>query len=140
MATAAPGGRRDRGAAALPRPRHRPSPAAVMAARLLPAVKFVIKGSLAGAAVYMAYDQGLLGSGTQGAEALRKAQAALPPAIQEWTSYLGWELPPTPKFDFSPSDSWNKGVQTVMSALSVAPTRACEYTVEGWKYVKDLVK
>uniref|UniRef100_A0A8C3J6X7 MICOS complex subunit MIC13 n=1 Tax=Calidris pygmaea TaxID=425635 RepID=A0A8C3J6X7_9CHAR len=79
-------------------------------------------------------------SGTQGAEALRKAQAALPPAIQEWTSYIGWELPPTPKFDFSPSDSWNKGVQTVMSALSVAPTRACEYTVEGWKYVKDPVK
>lgn len=32
------------------------------------------------------------------------------------------------------------GVQTVMSALSVAPTRACEYTAEGWKYVKDLVK
>ncbi|NXA23304.1 MIC13 protein, partial [Ibidorhyncha struthersii] len=105
--------------------------------------RFVIKGSLAGAAVYMAYDQGLLGSGMQGAEALKKAQAALPPAIQEWTSYIGWEvrtLPPTPKFDFSPSDSWNKGVQTVMSALSVAPTRACEYTVEGWKYVKDLVK
>ncbi|NXJ40853.1 MIC13 protein, partial [Ciconia maguari] len=110
--------------------------------------RFVIKGSLAGAAVYVAYDQGLLGSGTQGAEALKKAQAALPPAIQEWTSYIGWEvrtmqmnrLPSTPKFDFSPSDSWNKGVQTVMSALSVAPTRACEYTVEGWKYVKDLVK
>ncbi|NWR36472.1 MIC13 protein, partial [Tachuris rubrigastra] len=102
--------------------------------------RLVIKGGLAGAAVYVAYDQGLLGSGTQGAEALKKAQAALPPAIQEWTSYLGWELPPTPKFDFSPSDSWNKGVQTVMSALSVAPARACEYTVEGWKYVKDLVK
>ncbi|NWS18929.1 MIC13 protein, partial [Pachyramphus minor] len=105
--------------------------------------RFIIKGSLGGAAIYVAYDQGLLGSGTQGAEALRKAQAALPPAIQEWTSYLGWEvraLPPTPKFDFSPSDSWNKGVQTVMSALSVAPARACEYTVEGWKYVKDLVK
>ncbi|NXS92780.1 MIC13 protein, partial [Jacana jacana] len=107
--------------------------------------RFVIKGGLAGAAVYVAYDQGLLGSGTQGAEALRKAQAALPPAIQEWTNYIGWEvrtvqLPPAPNFEFSPSDSWNKGVQTVMSALSVAPTRACEYTVEGWKYVKDLVK
>ncbi|NWS75998.1 MIC13 protein, partial [Crotophaga sulcirostris] len=123
--------------------------------------RFVIKGSLAGAAVYVAYDQGLLGSGTQGAEALNKACAALPPAIQEWTSYLGWEvrleqrlhetprvlifclsfqLPSTPKFDFSPSDSWNKGVQTVISALSVAPTRACEFTTEGWKYVKDLVK
>ncbi|NXC62970.1 MIC13 protein, partial [Aleadryas rufinucha] len=115
-------------------------------------LRFLIKGGLAGAAVYVAYDQGLLGSGTQGAEALKKAQETLPPAIQEWTNYLGWEvraaqgpqqhkhLPPTPNFDFSLSDSWNKGVHTVMSALSVAPTRACEYTMEGWKYVKDLVK
>ncbi|NWI68516.1 MIC13 protein, partial [Todus mexicanus] len=123
--------------------------------------RFVIKAGLAGGAVYVAYDQGLLGSGTQGAEALKKAQATLPPAIQEWTSYVGWEvrsqagerghptatfserggdLPPTPSFDFSVSDSWNKGVQTVMAALSVAPTRACEYTAEGWKYMKDLVK
>ncbi|NXA53519.1 MIC13 protein, partial [Nothocercus julius] len=112
-------------------------------ALLLILSRFVIKGGLAGAAVYMAYDQGLLGSGVQGAEALKKAQEALPPAIQEWTNYFGWEvrsLPPTPKFDFSPSNSWNKGVQTVMSALSVAPTRACECTVEGWKYVKELVK
>uniref|UniRef100_A0A803Y441 MICOS complex subunit MIC13 n=1 Tax=Meleagris gallopavo TaxID=9103 RepID=A0A803Y441_MELGA len=70
--------------------------------------RFVIKGSLAGAAVYVAYDQGLLGSGAEGAEALKKAQAALPPAVREWTSYVGWELPPTPSLDFSPSDSWNK--------------------------------
>lgn len=54
--------------------------------------RFVIKGGLAGGAVYVAYDQGLLGSGTQGAEAFRKAQAALPPAIQEWISYTGWEV------------------------------------------------
>uniref|UniRef100_A0A8C0VTY6 MICOS complex subunit MIC13 n=1 Tax=Cyanistes caeruleus TaxID=156563 RepID=A0A8C0VTY6_CYACU len=115
----------------------------------IPSLWFLIKGGLAGAAVYVAYDQGLLGSGTEGAEAFKKAQETLPPAIQEWTNYLGWEvrtaqvipaLPPTPKFDFSLSDSWNKGVHTAMSALSVAPTRACEYTVEGWKYVKDLVK
>ncbi|XP_010011191.1 PREDICTED: protein QIL1, partial [Nestor notabilis] len=102
--------------------------------------RLVAKGGLAGGAVYGAYDQGLLGSGTQGAEAFRKAQAALPPAIQEWISYAGWELPPIPKLEFSPSDFWNKGVRMVMSALSVAPTRACEYTAEGWKYVKDLVK
>uniref|UniRef100_A0A8B9FZ50 MICOS complex subunit MIC13 n=1 Tax=Amazona collaria TaxID=241587 RepID=A0A8B9FZ50_9PSIT len=125
----------------VPRDRLSPPPAAaVMAARLVPVLKFVIKGGLAGGAVYVVYDQGLLGSGTQGAEAFRKAQAALPPAIQEWISYTGWELPPIPKLEFSPSDSWNKGVRMVMSALSVAPTRACEYTAEGWKYVKDLIK
>ncbi|XP_019369014.1 PREDICTED: MICOS complex subunit MIC13 [Gavialis gangeticus] len=111
-----------------------------MASRLFPVVKFVVKGSLAGGAVYVAYDQGLLGSSKQGAEALRKAQAALPPAIQEWTNYVGWELPSTPKFDFSVSESWNKGVHTAVSALSVAPTRAREYTQKGWKYVKDLAK
>lgn len=54
--------------------------------------RFAIKGSLAGAAVYVAYDQGLLGSGAEGAEALKKAQAALPPAVKEWTSYMGWEV------------------------------------------------
>lgn len=42
--------------------------------------------------MYVAYDQGLLGSGTEGAEALKKAQETLPPAIQEWTDYLGWEV------------------------------------------------
>ncbi|NXH50272.1 MIC13 protein, partial [Dicaeum eximium] len=107
--------------------------------------RFLVKGGLAGAAVYVAYDQGLLGSGIEGAEALKKVQETLPPTIQEWTNYLGWEvraaqLPSTPKFEFSFSDSWNKGVHRAMSALSVAPTRACEYTMEGWKYVKDLVK
>uniref|UniRef100_A0A8D2NEV9 MICOS complex subunit MIC13 n=1 Tax=Zonotrichia albicollis TaxID=44394 RepID=A0A8D2NEV9_ZONAL len=105
--------------------------------------EFLVKGGLAGAAVYVAYDQGLLGSGIEGAEALKKAQETLPPAIQEWTDYLGWEvraLPATPKIDFSLSASWNKGVHTVMGALSAAPSRACEYTVEGWKYVKDLMK
>lgn len=42
--------------------------------------------------MYVAYDQGLLGSGIEGAEALKKAQETLPPAIQEWTDYLGWEV------------------------------------------------
>ncbi|NXD87080.1 MIC13 protein, partial [Halcyon senegalensis] len=115
--------------------------------------RFVIKGGLAGAAVYVAYDQGLLGSGKQGAEALKKARAALPPAIQEWTSYVGWEVRAAPRGAGSKTNALSQpgedtgfsfaflaGVQTVMAALSVAPTRACEYTEEGWKYVKDLVK
>lgn len=36
--------------------------------------------------------------------------------------------------------SFLAGVHTAMSALSVAPTRAREYTQKGWKYVKDLAK
>uniref|UniRef100_A0A8D0GR76 MICOS complex subunit MIC13 n=1 Tax=Sphenodon punctatus TaxID=8508 RepID=A0A8D0GR76_SPHPU len=111
-----------------------------MASRIFPVVKFLVKGGLAGGAVYVAYDRGLLGSNEQGAEALRKACEVLPPAIEEWTNYAGWQLPHTPKFDFSFSNFWNTGVKTTMSALSVAPTKACEYSQDGWKYIKDLIK
>ncbi|XP_069504581.1 MICOS complex subunit MIC13 [Ambystoma mexicanum] len=103
-------------------------------------LKFVTKVGLAGGAVYVAHDQGLLGSSNQGDAALEKAKAAVPPAVQEWTTYFGWELPEAPKLDFSLCDSWNWGVQSSIHALSVAPTRACEYTKDGWKYLQGLVK
>lgn len=32
------------------------------------------------------------------------------------------------------------GIITVMSALSVAPSKACEYTKEGWEYLKERIK
>ncbi|XP_075759232.1 MICOS complex subunit MIC13 isoform X2 [Pelodiscus sinensis] len=108
--------------------------------RVFPVVRFVIKGSLAGAAVYVAFDQGLLGNGNRGADALKKARSAVPPAVQEWANYIGWEVPSTPKFDFSVSETWNTGVQATMSALSVAPRKIQEYTQDGWKYMKGLIK
>ncbi|XP_075467380.1 MICOS complex subunit MIC13 [Ascaphus truei] len=111
-----------------------------MAPAVLRLLNFATKVGLAGGAVYVAYDHGLLGSGTQGEEALRKTKAAVPPAIHEWTDYLGWQLPSTPKFDFSVCESWNWGVQKSVSALSSAPGKACEYTAEGWSYMKELVK
>uniref|UniRef100_K7FQ88 MICOS complex subunit MIC13 n=1 Tax=Pelodiscus sinensis TaxID=13735 RepID=K7FQ88_PELSI len=111
-------------------------------------VMFVIKGSLAGAAVYVAFDQGLLGNGNRGADALKKARSAVPPAVQEWANYIGCifslslfpKVPSTPKFDFSVSETWNTGVQATMSALSVAPRKIQEYTQDGWKYMKGLIK
>nr|XP_056723578.1 MICOS complex subunit MIC13 [Euleptes europaea] len=111
-----------------------------MARRVWPVAKFLVKGGLVGGAVYVVYEQGLLSGSEQGAEALRKAQAAVPPAVEEWTKYFGWQLPAIPKTEFSIAGSWNAGVETVFGALSVAPTRACEYTQHGWKYLKDLVK
>lgn len=32
------------------------------------------------------------------------------------------------------------GIITVMSALSVAPSKAREYTKEGWEYLKERIK
>ncbi|XP_053148585.1 MICOS complex subunit MIC13 [Hemicordylus capensis] len=111
-----------------------------MASGLFPLIRFLAKGGLAGGAVYVAYSQGLLSGGERGAEALQKAQQAIPPAVEEWTKYFGWQLPAVPKTEFSLCNSWNSGVRTVISALSVAPTRTCEYTQHGWKYMKDLLK
>ncbi|XP_018417181.1 PREDICTED: MICOS complex subunit MIC13 [Nanorana parkeri] len=111
-----------------------------MAPAVLRLVKFTTKAVLAGGAVYVAYDYGLLGSGNRGEEALKKTTAAVPPAVHEWADYFGLQLPSTPKLDFSLCESWNWGVQKSVSALSSAPTKVCEYTADSWKYVKDLVK
>ncbi|XP_075062663.1 MICOS complex subunit MIC13 [Mixophyes fleayi] len=111
-----------------------------MAPAVLRFLKFTTKTLVAGGAVYVAYDYGLLGSGAEGEEALKKTTAAVPPALHEWADYFGLQLPSPPKFDFSLCESWNWGVQKSVCALSCAPTKACEYTAESWKYVKDLVK
>ncbi|KAG8454778.1 hypothetical protein GDO86_001121 [Hymenochirus boettgeri] len=102
--------------------------------------RFFTKAGLAGGAVYVAYDQGLMGRGEQGEEVLKKMNDAVPPAIQEWADYFGWQIPSTPKFDFSVRESWNWGVMKSVSALSVAPSKTCEYTCDGWKYVKEIFK
>ncbi|XP_060640966.2 MICOS complex subunit MIC13 [Anolis sagrei] len=111
-----------------------------MASRFVPVIKFLLKGGLAGGSIYVVYSQGLLGGGEEGAQALHKAKEALPPALEEWAKYFGWQFPAIPKTDFSLCNAWNSGVRTVIGGLSVAPTRASEYTQYGWKYMKDLVK
>ncbi|KAK9519120.1 hypothetical protein VZT92_021867 [Zoarces viviparus] len=113
-----------------------------MAARLLPLVKLATKVTIAGGALYIACDSGLLGSSEQGSEALEKAKAAIPPAIEEWMKYFGLEtrLPTIPKVEFSPVQAWNSGVRQSISSLSEAPTNAAKYTNQGLQYLKDLTK
>ncbi|XP_006639927.2 MICOS complex subunit MIC13 [Lepisosteus oculatus] len=111
-----------------------------MAPRIFPLIKLVTKVGVAGGAVYVAYDQRLLGDSVQGSEVLTKAKAAIPPAVDEWMKYFGWELPSPPKIEFSALETWNTGVQKLTQTLSVAPTRACEYTSQGWQYMKGLAK
>ncbi|XP_047444151.1 MICOS complex subunit MIC13-like [Mugil cephalus] len=80
-----------------------------MAARILPVVKLATKVTIAGGAVYVACDSGLLGNSEQGSKALEKAKEVIPPAIQEWMKYFGLEaqLPTMPKIEFSPVQAWN---------------------------------
>ncbi|XP_019937033.1 MICOS complex subunit MIC13 [Paralichthys olivaceus] len=113
-----------------------------MAAKILPVVKLAAKVTIAGGALYVACDSGLLGGSEQGSEALEKAKAAIPPAIQEWMKYFGLEtqLPAMPKVEFSPIQSWNSGVRWTISSLSEAPTKATDYSSQGLQYLKDLTK
>ena len=48
--------------------------------------------TVAGGALYVAYDSGLLGGSAQGSEVLSKAKAAIPPAVDEWMKYFGLEV------------------------------------------------
>ncbi|XP_037554111.1 MICOS complex subunit MIC13 [Nematolebias whitei] len=111
-------------------------------ARILPLLKLAAKVTIAGGAVYVACDSGLLGNSQQGSEALEKAKAAVPPALEEWMKYFGLEaqLPTMPTIEFSPVQSWNSGVRWTISNLSEAPTKAAEYANQGAQYVKDLIK
>uniref|UniRef100_A0A671KG61 MICOS complex subunit MIC13 n=1 Tax=Sinocyclocheilus anshuiensis TaxID=1608454 RepID=A0A671KG61_9TELE len=115
-----------------------------MAAKILPVVKFATKFTIAGGALYVAYDSGLLGDGKEGSVVLGRAKAAFPPAVEEWMKYFSFELPATPKIEFSPLDAWNSvfhsGVQKSIHALSVAPSTVSDYTKQGLQYVKDLTK
>lgn len=54
--------------------------------------RLATKVTIAGGALYVACDSGLLGTSEQGSEALRKAKAAVPPAIEEWMKYFGLEV------------------------------------------------
>lgn len=54
--------------------------------------RLATKVTIAGGAIYVACDSGLLGSGEQGSQALEKARAAIPPAVEEWMKYFGLEV------------------------------------------------
>ncbi|KAK0143020.1 MICOS complex subunit MIC13 [Merluccius polli] len=113
-----------------------------MASKILPVLKLATKVTVAGGALYVVYDSGLLGSGEQGTEVLGKAKTAIPPAINEWMKYFGMEaqVPTLPTIEFSPRQAWNSGVRTTISTLSDGPTQICDYTSQGLQYLKDLGK
>uniref|UniRef100_A0A2K5CEU4 MICOS complex subunit MIC13 n=1 Tax=Aotus nancymaae TaxID=37293 RepID=A0A2K5CEU4_AOTNA len=78
--------------------------------------KFLIKGSVAGGAVYLVYDQELLGSSDKSQAALKKAGEVVPPAMYQFSQYVCQQtglqipqLPAPPKIHFPIRDSWNAG-------------------------------
>ncbi|XP_051978129.1 MICOS complex subunit MIC13-like [Xyrauchen texanus] len=111
-----------------------------MAAKILSLVKFTTKVTIAGGALYVAYDSRLLGGSEEGSVALGRAKAAIPPAVDEWMKYFGFKLPATPKIEFSPLDAWNSGVQKSIHTLSIAPSTMTDYTKHSLQYLKDLSK
>uniref|UniRef100_A0ABI7ZTP1 MICOS complex subunit MIC13 n=1 Tax=Felis catus TaxID=9685 RepID=A0ABI7ZTP1_FELCA len=118
-----------------------------LGASVASSVRFLIKGSVAGGAVYLVYDQELLGPSDKSQAVLQKAEEVVPPALYQFSQYVCEQtglkipqLPAPPKFNFHIRDSWNSGIIKVMSALSAAPSKACEYSREGWDYLKERIK
>lgn len=118
-----------------------------MVSRVWSLMRFLIKGTVAGGVVYLVYDQQLLGPSDKSHAVLQKAEEVVPPAMYQFSQYVCEQtglkipqLPAPPKFNFHIRESWNSGIITVMSALSVAPSKAREYTKEGWEYVKERMK
>uniref|UniRef100_UPI00398F7892 MICOS complex subunit MIC13 n=1 Tax=Pristiophorus japonicus TaxID=55135 RepID=UPI00398F7892 len=109
-----------------------------MARRLFAVVKFFTKAGIVGGSVYIVYDQGLLGDGAQSCEVLNRVSTIVPVAMDQWSKYLGVELPDVPKLGVPLTGYWNAGVETTASALSAAPTKCNEYTRKGWQYIKGL--
>lgn len=77
--------------------------------------RFLIKGSVAGGAVYLVYDQELLGPSDKSEAALRKAEEVVPPAMYQFSQYVcqqtGLEMPQVP---------W-LGLRPVMVGLGTPP-------------------
>ncbi|XP_035967827.2 MICOS complex subunit MIC13 isoform X1 [Halichoerus grypus] len=175
-----------------------------MVPRVWSLMRFLIKGSVAGGAVYLVYDQELLGPSDKSQAVLQKAEEVVPPAMYQFGQYVCEQtglkmpqLPAPPKFNFHIRDTWNSaptdlkeekgwrfqggvskvepplrmghigahrvtsdkrrpcptrpvsacgtdapgtGIITVMSALSAAPSKAREYSKEGWAYLKERTK
>ncbi|KAB1259807.1 MICOS complex subunit MIC13 [Camelus dromedarius] len=118
-----------------------------MVPRVWSLMRFLIKGSVAGGAIYLVYDQELLGPSDKSQAALQKAEEVVPTAMYQFSQYVCEQtglkipqLPAPPKFNFHIRESWNSGIITMMSALSVAPSKAWEYSKEGWEYLKERTK
>ncbi|XP_051827762.1 MICOS complex subunit MIC13 [Antechinus flavipes] len=113
-----------------------------MGSRLWPLLGFCIKAGLAGGSVYFVYDQGLLGSSHEGQAALRRAQEKIPAAFNHYSEILAkllgiqLEVPAVPHVKFNFRDSWNSGINSLMSSLSTAPSTIQAYGYEGWNYLK----
>eukprot|EP00073_Rattus_norvegicus_P049494 XP_017451809.1 PREDICTED: MICOS complex subunit MIC13 isoform X1 [Rattus norvegicus] len=59
-----------------------------MVARVWSLMRFLIKGSVAGGAVYLVYDQELLGPSDKSEAVLRKAEEVVPPAMYQFSQYV----------------------------------------------------
>ncbi|XP_064150838.1 MICOS complex subunit MIC13-like [Loxodonta africana] len=102
---------------------------------------------MAGSTVNLVHDQEGLGPSDKSQTALWKAEEVVPPAMYQFSQYVYKQtglqmrqLSRPSELNFFILESWNSGIITVMSALLVAPSKACEYSKEGWEYSKEHAK
>lgn len=75
--------------------------------------RFLIKGSVAGGAIYLVYDQDLLGPSDKSQAALQKAEEVVPPAVYQFSQYVceqtGLKIPQVPRAGIKTKAWWELG-------------------------------
>ncbi|XP_019622528.1 PREDICTED: MICOS complex subunit MIC13-like isoform X1 [Branchiostoma belcheri] len=93
-------------------------------------VKNVTKIVIGGGALYVTYDQGIWGEGSQSTKALTRLSGQLvakqPPYVKERLGDV--QVPSTEQMAENARNTWNSGVMKVCSGLSAAPAFVGKYS------------
>ncbi|XP_048197867.1 MICOS complex subunit MIC13 isoform X1 [Perognathus longimembris pacificus] len=97
-----------------------------MVAQMWSLMRFLIKGSVAGGAVYLAYDHELLGPSDKSEAALRRAEEVVPPAMYQFSQYVceqaGLQLPQVMEWESDgQSAQWWPCVPSALLTLPDSP-------------------
>uniref|UniRef100_A0A452SHU1 MICOS complex subunit MIC13 n=1 Tax=Ursus americanus TaxID=9643 RepID=A0A452SHU1_URSAM len=115
-----------------------------MVPRVWSLMRFLIKGSVAGGAVYLVYDQELLGPSDKSQAVLQKAEEVVPPAMYQFSQYVCEQtglkipqLPAPPKFNFHIRDTWNSGRPWSLSlgGWLLMPPSLAPLTTASWSFL-----
>ncbi|XP_066270123.1 MICOS complex subunit MIC13-like isoform X1 [Branchiostoma lanceolatum] len=93
-------------------------------------VKNVTKVVIGGGALYLTYDQGIWGEGSQSTKAFTRISGQLvakqPPYVKERLG--GVQVPSTEEMAENVRNGWNSGVMKVCSGVSAAPAFVGKYS------------
>uniref|UniRef100_A0A8C6D9D2 MICOS complex subunit MIC13 n=1 Tax=Moschus moschiferus TaxID=68415 RepID=A0A8C6D9D2_MOSMO len=98
-----------------------------MVPRVWSLMRFLIKGSVAGGAIYLVYDQELLGPSDKSQAVLQKAEEVVPTAVYQFSQYVceqtGLKLPQLPGRTCAAFERTVRTASALLSSAQAYPAR-----------------